>query len=349
MTNDESPIPNEYYEELHPLIETVESLRSVLTDDYTLSEEHRMIASRLFHTTIQSLKQARRILPNPDPGADTRYNRSPYEWDDYEDALEQIEHRLSRLLQYARREHPDEYRSSDSPKRKFNRALESITELRERLPAVSDESLVPDEVADVRTETNYAHADGRGQGQGQWLEYQLQRALSRWGYDADTRQTLFNLEVDVVACRTSKQQDPTDWLVAQCKDWTQDTVTPSDLFRLCTVAFACRAMPILCHTTELTPRTEELARYFEVRVLELDDLERGELPAPHVAKPTAKVNEWELQNKARFERGTFPLAYCNKPSKHFSYVPGFKPVGNGCEYEPVDENLDEDTHPASGH
>ncbi|MCG1004670.1 MULTISPECIES: hypothetical protein [Halobacterium] len=157
------------------------------------------------------------------------------------------------------------------------------------------------------------------------------------------------MEIDVVATRREKQQQPSDWIVAQCKDWTDDPITPTALFRLCTVAFACRAMPVLCHTTELTPRTEKLARELEVRVLELPDLERAELPAPQIAKPTMEFREWEPQYRAREHRGMFPLMFRSEPGKRFSYVPGFKPVGNDADYEPIENDRDDDVHPAAGH
>ena len=172
----------------------------------------------------------------------------------------------------------------------------------------------------------------------------------RWGYRAETRQHLFGLEVDVVASRKPKQQKPTDWIVAQCKDWTSDTITPSTIFRLCMIAFACRAMPVLCHTTEITPRAEEIARQFEVRILDLRDLERGALPAPQVYKPTTELNEWPPQYNARVDRGTLPLMFSyGEPGKRFSYVPGFTPVGMDYGYEPIDADRDDDTHPAAGH
>ncbi len=41
--------------------------------------------------------------------------------------------------------------------------------------------------------------------------------------------------------------------------------------------------------------------------------------------------------------------FTNEPGKHFSYVPGFEPVGDGCAYQPLDDELDDDTHPAAGH
>ncbi|OIB58911.1 hypothetical protein BBD46_06440 [Natrialba sp. SSL1] len=200
----------------------------------------------------------------------------------------------------------------------------------------------------MRTNASFDHVHGRDQGDGRWLEYQLQRALRRWGYKNMARQTLFSLEIDVVAVREEKQHQPDDWIVAQCKDWSTKTITPGDIFRLSTVAFACRAMPVLCHTTELTDRAETLARQLEIRVLDLDDLERAELPAPRIAKPDPDLDKWGAEYRVRENRGTLPVMLRPEPGKRFSYVPGFKPVGYGSQYEPIDDE-DEDTHPAAGH
>jgi hypothetical protein len=107
-------------------------------------------------------------------------------------------------------------------------------------------------------------------------------------------------------------------------------------------------MPVLCHTTELTPRTEKLARELEVRVLELKDLERAELPAPQVARPTMELQEWRPQYRARDDRGSLPLMFRGEPGKRFSYVPGFTPVGENADYEPIESDRDEDTLPTAG-
>lgn len=347
MTTDESPRPNEYYEQLLPLTATFESVRDALESEQALTPEQRVTAQRLLFVSLHPIKDAQRILPGSE--VDIQYTRDPDPWDDYEDALIHIERRIEQLLQYTHQQYSESYPSSNSPKAKFETAFKGIMALRENLPVVSSESSITVNIPMYRPDIDVEAVDGRGHGDGRWLEYQLQRALTRWGYRADTRQTLFGLEVDVVATRNSKQQEPTDWIVGQCKDWASGSVTPATLFRLCTIAFACRAMPVLCHTTELTSRTEELARQFEVRVLELSDLERGELPAPHVAKPTTELQEWGPQYRARDDRGTFPLMFRGEPGKQFSYVPGFTPVGKDIDYKPIEDNSREDTHPAAGH
>ncbi|MDJ1434222.1 restriction endonuclease [Halostagnicola sp. A-GB9-2] len=179
--------------------------------------------------------------------------------------------------------------------------------------------------------------DGRGQGRGQWLEYQLERALRRWGYRVDRNVHVFSQEVDVVAVRHEKEGTPTDWILAQCKDWESTRITTETIYRLCLMAFTSRAMPVLCHTTALTEDARRIARHWEVRVLTLEDLHRGSLPAPNVAEPTAEYGTYETQYTAREERGSLPVLFMGEPRKQFSYVPGFTPVGRSHEYRPLND------------
>lgn len=183
-----------------------------------------------------------------------------------------------------------------------------------------------------------ATTPGRGHGDGRWLEYQLELALHRWGYDVGRNAHVFGEEVDVIAVRQEKQNKPTDWLVAQCKDWATAPVDEDVLYRLCMMAFTCGAMPVLCHTTRLTKKAERIARYWEVRVLTLEDLERGSLPAPNVAKPTVDLETYDPPYTAREERGPLPLPFVGEPNRHLNYVPGFKPVGRSHHYEPIDDD-----------
>ncbi len=178
---------------------------------------------------------------------------------------------------------------------------------------------------------------GRGQGHGQWLEYQLARALGRWGYETDRNVYVFSQEVDVVAVRGEKEGKPTDWLLAQCKDWETTRINTEVIYRLCLMAFSCRAMPVLCHTSELTADARRLARHWEVRVLTLNDLHRGSLPTPNIAEPTAEYGTYETQYTAREERGSLPVLFMGEPRKQFSYVPGFRPDGRSHEYRPLDD------------
>ena len=346
MTNDPASLPPGFTDELSQLIASIESLRTTLTTEETLTTEQQVTARRRLFLMLHPLKTIRRQLA----GSESATPQSDREvtWNGYEEALDHIEQRLERLL----REFSLEQVDASSEEYRIEQMLDTVQEhlviLWDALPAVSTESSTLPEQLPSR-QLLYAGVAGRGVGDGRWLEYQLQRALRRWGYRAATRQKLFNLEVDVVATRDTKQHKPSDWIVAQCKDWTSDIITPAKIFRLCTIAFACRAMPVLCHTTELTPRAEKLARHFEVRVLDLRDLERGALPAPQVYKPSAELNKWPPEYRVRDDRGSLPLMFYKEPGKRFSYVPGFTPVGLDYDYEPIDIDRDDDTHPAAGH
>ncbi|MGQ3331141.1 hypothetical protein [Halorubrum sp. FL23] len=349
MSANESYLPDGYANHLCSLTETLTSLRETIEGDHTLTTDQRMFARRLLYLTNQPIKEAERILPDPDCDDDSTDDNTLDSANDYATALTRVEEQLCWLIRSLQAVLA-EANYDEAPAEKFTTALEYATALRDIIPAVPTESPVLAAQADVTIGEIDPHVGGRGDSDGRWLEYQLDRALNRWGYGAARRQHIFSLEVDVVARRRTKQQEPSDWIVAQCKDWTTDPITPRILFRLCTVAFACRAMPVLCHTTELTPRAEKLARELEVRVLTLKDLERAELPAPHVAKPTTALNEWGPQYRAREDRGSFPLMFRGEPGKRFSYVPGFTPVGKDADYEPIESDQDDDdTHPAAGH
>jgi hypothetical protein len=349
MTTDESPLPDGFAEHLARLTETINALRGMLDTDHTLSTEEHMLGRRLLFLTSEPISEARRLLPKL-PEEDTPQESELLDSvNDYDEALSQLERDLCWLIQALRTEQLAAKRYDEAPAEKFITALEYGTALRDILPQVPSESHVVSDQESITPGDVDPEISGRGDGDGRWLEFQLQRALRRWGYVADTRQHLFSLEIDVVATQRPKQQEPSDWIVAQCKDWTSDPITPAPLFRLCTVAFACRAMPVLCHTTELTPRAETLARELEVRVLTLTDLQRAELPTPQVAKPTISLDKTQSQFRARDARGSLPLMFYDEPGKRFSYVPGFTPVGRDAEYEPIEREQDDDTHPAAGH
>lgn len=190
--------------------------------------------------------------------------------------------------------------------------------------------------------------DGRGNGDGRWLEFQLAQAFRRWGYHASTHETVYGLEVDVTAQRQEKRDRPTDWLIAECKDWKDRPITPEVLFRLCMLAFTSGAMPVLCHTTELTNRAERIARKWEVRVLTLEDLHRGGLPAPNSLGPTDRLFDYSARFTAREQRGLLPLQLLDSPKSHFTYVPGYKPYGRTHEYRSVDDQEADSTTTEDG-
>ena len=347
MTDEPLSLPPGFDRGLAQLIDAIETLRDALSEEETLTTVQAVTTRRRLFLALYALKAIRRQLADTEDPL-SQGDHEVVTWDDPAQALYHIKLRLDRLLEDLSIQGYD-HSSQEYP---IEQTLETI---RDHIVILQDALF--EESTDNTTQLErlsthrsvYADVAGRGVGDGRWLEYQLQRALMRWGYRAETRQHLFGLEVDVVANRKPKQQQPTDWIVAQCKDWTSDTITPSTIFRLCTIAFACRAMPVLCQTTDITPRAEELARHFEVRILDLRDLERGALPAPQVYKPSAELNKWPPQYNARDDRGTLPVMFYGEPGKRFSYVPGFTPVGMDYDYDPIDTGRDDDTHPAAGH
>ncbi|WP_283402541.1 restriction endonuclease [Halorubrum sp. DM2] len=347
MTDETLSVPPGFARELTQLIDAIETFRVALTEEETLTTVENVTVRRRLFLALYPLKTIRRQLADSE-GVLSHADRDVVTWDDSDEALYHIQLRLGRLLEDLSIEGYDRSSQEYSIEQTLEIIRDHIVILQDALSeGPTDDSTLPEQLSSHRSA--YADVAGRGIGDGRWLEYQLHRALKRWGYQAETRQRLFGLEVDVVAVRKPKQQQPTDWIVAQCKDWTSDTITPSTIFRLCTIAFACRAMPVLCHTTEITSNAKELARRFEVRVLDLTDLERAALPGPQVYKPTAELHTWPPHYGARDDRGTLPVMFYGEPGKRFSYVPGFRPVGMESDYKPIDDDRDDDTHPAAGH
>ena len=126
---------------------------------------------------------------------------------------------------------------------------------------------------------------GRGQGCGEWLEDRVAETLEKWGYCTNTRTTLLALNADVIARRKSLQDDPTDYLIVECKDYATNAVGKQAIIRLCLLAFIARAMPVLCHTSHLSDPAWELAQAYDVRVLTLDDLMKDQLPPLTTNRP----------------------------------------------------------------
>jgi len=182
-----------------------------------------------------------------------------------------------------------------------------------------------------------SHSDSHNDGE--WLEHQMEAALRRWGYSTELHQTAYGLEVDVIARRREEQQKPTDCIVAQCKNWNSDSITPQVIYRLCMVAFGCQATPVLCHTTELTDRARRIADDWEVRVLTLDDLHSDSLPAPRIYRSDSTDVDSQSQSRStiRETRDHLPVLFSSGSTRQFTYVPGFEPSGVEHRYRPVDE------------
>jgi len=131
---------------------------------------------------------------------------------------------------------------------------------------------------DERSGPSRETTPGCGQGNGEWLENHLAETLESWGYMTGQREQLLALTADVVARRESQRDEPTDYLVCECKDWATRPIDEQPIIRLCLLAYIGGAMPVLCHTSHLTDRAWKLAQAFDVRLLTLDDLRKDQLP-----------------------------------------------------------------------
>ena len=97
-------------------------------------------------------------------------------------------------------------------------------------------------------------------------------------------------------------------------------------------------MPVLCHTTHLTDRALEIARNWEVRVLDLEDLYRGALPTPDMLDLQHDIETHGGVRTLRESRGMLPLTFYGRPDNYFTYVPGYEPDGLQHEYVRVQTN-----------
>jgi len=332
--------PGGDYEGLDELINTIVALADTVSDDDELTDTLRTKAGRKLHELHSPLLAARQILFNPDQDTDIDTDWQPtaeYAADisesnsdsefksnpgsEYLPTLEYLTTELDRFEAIG--QHETGSLAQQLVDLKFSHASSTVDELYGLL--CSTERSVPS-----RDDT-----EGRGATDGRWLERQLRNALQRWGYSADVRTHVYGVEVDVIARRHDKQDDPTDWIVAQCKDWENRVITPHVIFRLCMLAFTCKAMPVLCHTTTLTDRAREIAERWEVRVLGLDDLHRGALPAPNTLRLSEDLCSYATAYTARDKRGRLPGLIWGEKDRHFTYVPGYEPVGRTYEYRPV--------------
>ena len=316
------------YELLEPTIHTIQALMDAVDDDPFVNGRDGTELRRHLYELLFPLLQARRTLLDPDPTPEWQPTAElgRTDWDEYGPILDLLGENLETLYETAKHEDRDNLDRYQVPV-KFNHAQKVLEKISPVLRGLDD-----DEIAEYPRD----EIDGREQGSGYWLEYQLERAFHRWGYRAATHQRVYGVEIDVTARRREKQNRPTDWIVAECKDWESRKVTPRHLFRLIALAFTCRAMPVFCHTTALTKRAREIANRWEVRVLTLDDLGRGSLPTPNITAPSTDLLEYQANLTARERRGTLPLQFYDEPNKQFTYVPEFEPHGSNHKYRPVD-------------
>jgi hypothetical protein len=142
--------------------------------------------------------------------------------------------------------------------------------------------------------------------------------------------------VDIVGRRQRPHNTPSDWVIVQCKDWAEKAIPPAVLHRLCMLAFTCQAVPVLCHTSELTKRAAHIARNWEVRVLEYPDLQRGSLPGPQAVDFRGRQQDPVVGiHSIRWWRDRMIPMFQNHPVPELSYVSGYEPVGDGTKYRPT--------------
>jgi hypothetical protein len=322
------------YSSLEPLIHTVAALTEKIRDDKQLSKDVTKEALHKLQSLQTPLLKAYSVLCDSESDATSIPSAQQADVDtiDYPTILEQIQAELKQLTDTVCDEPNMDVRSQQIysliPAQRTIDDLFSL--LTPPIPDVDDYdggSYIPPR----------EYTEGRGNGDGRWLEYQLSNALIRWGYHTDMRENVYCVEIDVVASRRKKQNDPTDWIVAECKDWESRPITPDVIFRLCMLAYTCRAMPLLCHTTHLTERAMEIARTWEVRVLKLEDLYRGSLPAPDALDIQYDIDTYRYPEALRESRSMLPIIFSNRPNNHFTYVPGYKPDGPLYRYKSVEE------------
>lgn len=357
------PVGN--YDGLDELSNTIAALAKTIERDDELTETTRTDAQRRLHETQRWVLRARRDIINADAETDEHKNTTSDSGTNEDTSWQPTPEYAADISES---QTPDNDQSTTGSE--YRPTLEYLTETLDRLEATAQQEPKRDDSTFVhssfRQATNTveelygllcssdrsvpAREDtaGRGDGDGRWLECQLRNAFQRWGYSASMRRHVFGVEVDVIGVRRHKQDDPTDWLLAQCKDWDQRVITPRVIFRLCMLAFTCRAMPVLCHTTSLTDRAREIADRWEVRVLELDDLHRGSLPAPHTLGLSNDLCGYPTTYTSRDERGSLPVELLVEANKQFTYVPGYEPVGHSHEYRPVEREDSSEATSASG-
>ena len=321
------------YSTIEPLIHTVAALTEYIQDDRELSEPIKHEALHKLQSLQTPLLEARTLLCEPDEEATWMPDPDKADLDvsEYPAVLETIQTKLEWLEETVSTEpsiDEKEFRVYS-----FHPPQQTVEDLR---------SLLSPPIPDIESYDGGSYVpprectEGRGTGDGRWLEHQLKNALQRWGYRTGVRETAYGVEIDVVAARREKQDDPTDWIVAECKDWESRPVTKEVVFRLCMLAYACRAMPVLCHTSQLTERALEIARTWEVRVLTLEDLYRGALPAPDMLDLQHDIETHKGVRTLRESRGMLPLTFYGRPDNHFTYVPGYEPEGLQHRYKPID-------------
>ena len=174
---------------------------------------------------------------------------------------------------------------------------------------------------------------------GRWLERETADAFGRWGYRTSRNEHLFGLETDVVACRATLQDEPADYLVAECKDWHTTLVGREAVADISHRALLARAMPVLVVAWGVTTQAWVLAQMLDVRILTLEDLHADSLPPLTKRRPprgTLRTRREPLVGELRSELPSILL----RPTPRDVEAPVFFGSGNGPCYVPDREGND---------
>jgi hypothetical protein len=174
---------------------------------------------------------------------------------------------------------------------------------------------------------------------GRWLERETAEAFERWGYQTTRNEYLFGLETDVVACREALQNDPSDYLVAECKDWHTTLVGRDAVADISHRALLARAMPVLVVAWGVTTQAWVLAQVLDVRILTLDDLYADSLPPLTERRPPRGTLRTRREPSVREFRSPLPPHLMRHTTRDVE-APVFFASGNGPCYVPDREGND---------
>jgi hypothetical protein len=202
-----------------------------------------------------------------------------------------------------------------------------LEDLREELDALGDRA-EPTEADPEHDPTN-----------GRWLEKKTAKAFGRWGYRTSRNECLFGLETDVVACRVNLQDEPADFLVAECKDWQTTLVGREAVADISHRALLARAMPVLVVAKGVTPQAWTLAQVLDVRILTYEDLYADSLPPLTERRPPRGTLRTRREPRVEALRSEVP-SILRRPTARDVEAPVFFGSGNAPSYVPDREGND---------
>jgi hypothetical protein len=141
---------------------------------------------------------------------------------------------------------------------------------------------------------------------GRWLERETAEAFERWGYQTTRNEYLFGLETDVVARKADLQNDPVDYLVAECKDWHTTLVGRDVVADISHRALLARAMPVLVVAWGVTSQAWWLSQVLDVRILTIEDLHKDSLPPLTERRPPRETFRTRREPRVSELRSNMP-------------------------------------------